>query len=138
MKERINKILEYSKNINLLYGEDNAENRESTSNILSIIFANIIIAVDGQDGLNKFKENNIDLIITDINMPNLNGIEMIKEIKKIDRNCDFIFLSANDDRKILLECIPLQPHGFLVKPIDFEELISSIEDVIQGYSIKLR
>ena len=138
MKERINKILEYSKNMNLLYVEDNAENRQSTSNILSIIFANIIIAVDGQDGLNKFKENNIDLIITDINMPNLNGIEMIKEIKKIDRNCDFIFLSANDDRKILLECIPLQPNGFLVKPIDFEELISSIEDVIQGYSVKLR
>ena len=131
MKERINKILEYSKNINLLYVEDNAENRESTSNILSIIFANIIIAVDGQDGLNKFKENNIDLIITDINMPNLNGIEMIKEIKKIDRNCDFIFLSANDDRKILLECIPLQANGFLVKPLDFEELISLIEEIIE-------
>ena len=131
MKERINKILEYSKNMNLLYVEDNAENRESTSNILSIIFANIIIAVDGQDGLNKFKENNIDLIITDINMPNLNGIEMIKEIKKIDRNCDFIFLSANDDRKILLECIPLQANGFLVKPLDFEELISLIEEIIE-------
>ena len=131
MKERINKILEYSKNMNLLYVEDKAENRQSTSNILSIIFANIIIAVDGQDGLNKFKENNIDLIITDINMPNLNGIEMIKEIKKIDRNCDFIFLSANDDRKILLECIPLQANGFLVKPIDFEELISLIEEIIE-------
>ncbi|MBP7225565.1 MAG: EAL domain-containing protein [Aliarcobacter sp.] len=131
MKERINKILEYSKNMNLLYVEDNAENRQSTSNILSIIFANIIIAVDGQDGLNKFKENNIDLIITDINMPNLNGIEMIKEIKKIDRNCDFIFLSANDDRKILLECIPLQANGFLVKPLDFEELISLIEEIIE-------
>ena len=131
MKERINKILEYSKNINFLYVEDNAENRESTSNVLSIIFANIIIAVDGQDGLNKFKENNIDLIITDINMPNLNGIEMIKEIKKIDRNCDFIFLSANDDRKILLECIPLQANGFLVKPLDFEELISLIEEIIE-------
>ena len=131
MKERINRILEYSKNMNLLYVEDNAENRESTSNVLSIIFANIIIAVDGQDGLNKFKENNIDLIITDINMPNLNGIEMIKEIKKIDRNCDFIFLSANDDRKILLECIPLQANGFLVKPLDFEELISLIEEIIE-------
>ena len=131
MKERINKILEYSKNMNLLYVEDNAENRESTSNVLSIIFANIIIAVDGQDGLNKFKENNIDLIITDINMPNLNGIEMIKEIKKIDRNCDFIFLSANDDRKILLECIPLQANGFLIKPLDFEELISLIEEIIE-------
>ena len=45
MKERINKILEYSKNINLLYVEDNAENRESTSNVLSIIFANIIIFI---------------------------------------------------------------------------------------------
>ena len=131
MKERINKILEYSKNMNLLYVEDNAENRQSTSNVLSIIFDNVIIAVDGQDGLNKFKENNIDLIITDINMPNLNGIEMIKEIKKIDRNCDFIFLSANDDRKILLECIPLQANGFLVKPIDFEELISLIEEIIE-------
>ena len=131
MKERINKILEYSKNMNLLYVEDNAENRQSTSNILSIIFDNVIIAVDGQDGLNKFKENNIDLIITDINMPNLNGIEMIKEIKKIDRNCDFIFLSANDDRKILLECIPLQANGFLVKPLDFEELISLIEEIIE-------
>lgn len=130
MNKKLEKILEYSKDLTVLYVEDDYENRKHTSIALSIIFDNLIIAVDGLDGLNKFKKNKVDLIITDIKMPKLSGLEMIKEIKKIDKKCHIIFLSAHDERDILLECISLQGDGFLVKPTGLEDIIKLVEEIM--------
>lgn len=135
MKEKIKKILEYSKNINVLYVEDDPENRKHTSIALSTIFDNIVVAIDGEDGLNKFKENKIDLVITDIEMPKLSGTKMIEEIKKLDKNCNIIFISAHDEREILLECMELQVDGFLLKPTGLEKILTLIEEIIKRRNI---
>ncbi len=87
MIDRIEKLSQYSKNIKVLYVEDDAVAREYISEFLSTIFDNLIIAIDGEDGLEKFKNNDINLVITDIMMPKLNGI-----------NITYIFI----DRSIML------------------------------------
>ena len=78
----IEEMIKFLKDIKLLYVEDNNEARESTLEVLEEFFSNITVAIDGKDGLDKFKNNDIELIITDINMPKLNGLIMIEEIKK--------------------------------------------------------
>ena len=72
-------IINDTRKLKLLYVEDNPEITESTLMILEEFFTHIIVAVDGVDGLEKLEENDIDLIITDICMPNMNGFEMIEK-----------------------------------------------------------
>ena len=79
-------VLASAKDLKVLYVEDNAMVRESTCDILDDYFSSVDIAVDGEDGLklykNLYEETNTfyDIIITDIKMPKMNGIEMIKSI----------------------------------------------------------
>ena len=78
----LEKIIQNTSKIKVLYVEDNEQARVSTLAVLSEFFFNIIVAIDGEDGLEKFSKNKIDLIITDINMPNLDGLDMIEKIRE--------------------------------------------------------
>jgi len=84
MHEKVGQIIEYSKKLVVLYAEDNKGARESTKLILDEFFDHIILAVDGQDGFDKFNQymDEIDLVITDINMPHMNGLDLSEKIKK--------------------------------------------------------
>ena len=99
------KLFEFAKTLKVLYVEDNEQARESTVSLLSNIFSNIEVGVDGKDGLEKFKEQKFDLVITDINMPIMNGLEMIEEIKKIDKDIPVIIISAHSENNYLLKAI---------------------------------
>ena len=83
-------ILQYTKKMNLLYVEDNTEIRESISAIFQDFFSEIIFALDGEDGLEKFYENKIDIVMTDIDMPRLNGLDMARKIIKFDQTIPII------------------------------------------------
>src|SRR5574344_2457708 len=90
------------KNITVLYVEDEKDLREVTSSILQSFTKNQYIAANGQEGYELFLKHNsdIDLIISDINMPILNGLEMIKKIKDINKNVPIIVTTAiSKDRK---------------------------------------
>lgn len=115
------------KDITLLYVEDDEDARNATVRILSKLFKKLVVAVDGQDGLDKFKENDIDLVITDINMPNLNGIDMLKEIKKLDPYFYAIVLTAYSDRENFMSTISLGVRGYITKPINITQLIETLE-----------
>ncbi|MEA1955368.1 MAG: response regulator [Campylobacterota bacterium] len=110
-----------TKNITLLYVEDNIEVRESTLELLALYYKNIVSAVDGQDGVHKFKNNKIDIVITDINMPNKNGLEMIEEIRKIDIDIPIIVTSAYSETEYLMQSIKLNVYGYIFKPVDTEQ-----------------
>jgi len=127
----IEQIKKSSKKLNLLYVEDNIAVRTMTMVILKQFFDNIILAEDGQDGILKFKENNIDLIITDLNMPNMGGLEMSKKIKEINEDIPILVLSAHDDVEFFLESIKIGIDGYLLKPVDLEQLSSILYKVIQ-------
>ncbi len=118
--------IEYSIGLNLLYVEDSQEAREMTLLLMEEFFDNITVAVDGQDGLDKFRENDIDIIITDINMPKMNGLAMAEQIRDIDKNIPILIISAHNESDILLKSIKIGIDGYLLKPINFEQFTDTL------------
>ncbi|MEA1954878.1 MAG: response regulator [Campylobacterota bacterium] len=114
-------LKEKVKHLKVLFVDDENDIRKGTSIFLRKFFDDVVVSSDGIEGLNAFtEESNFDIVITDVLMPNMNGIEMIKEIKKIDKNNVFvIFLTASRGLKDLdknLSNITLQ------KPLSFEDM----------------
>jgi len=128
MKE-IKKIISQTSNLKLLYVEDNLEARESTIEIFEEFFKKIIIAVDGEDGFNKFQEFHADIVITDLNMPKLNGIEMIQKIRKIEPEIPILVLSAYNETSYFMDSIKLGVDGYLLKPVDMEHFLFILQKV---------
>lgn len=114
--------------LRVLYVEDDEHVRGELTLLLSKFFKTVYTAEDGQEGLNAYKEHkgNIDLIISDINMPNLNGIEMVQQIRKEDENISVIFATAYSDNEFLSESIKLKVYDYIIKPIDVRALLTSV------------
>ena len=117
------------KNITALYVEDEEAIREAISSILPKLFKKFIVAVDGMDGLEKFNEHKreIDVVITDINMPKLNGLDMLKDIKQICPIVPMLITSAHNDLDFLHKAIDVGVTGYVNKPIDIRELLDIIK-----------
>ncbi len=128
--KNIGDIIKFSKTLRLLYVEDNQAAREATLLIFHEIFGEIVVGVDGQDGVEKFNSNKIDIIITDINMPRLNGLEMTKEIRKADKDIPILVLSAYNESGFFMDSIKLGVDGYLLKPIDMTQFIEALKKII--------
>ena len=114
--------LSYLSKLKILYVEDDAETRLHTLEMFENFFFDIIVGVDGQDGLDKFKKSTYDAIFTDINMPNMDGLEMIENIRTFNNNIPIFIFSAHDDVEHFLKCIHHGIDGYLLKPFDMQEL----------------
>jgi len=125
-------------NIDILYVEDDKDTREITHTILSDFFQNIVVAIDGEDGLNKFKEKYkkenkpFDLVITDINMPKLSGIDMLEQIKQIHTNIYSIVITANLDHTNFIKTVQLGIRGYIVKPVCLEQLTDVLDEAVKN------
>ena len=129
------KINPYLKNLVCLYVEDEDFIRDSFSLMIKRYFKEVIIAKNGKDGLEKFKNYEIDIIISDIRMPIMDGIEMVKHIKEINSKAYVIFITAFSDTEYLKSAIDLNVEGYLTKPIDRNVLIKKLNflaDVIKN------
>ena len=135
---KLTEIIKYSYNLNLLYVEDNEEVRNSTMIILKEFFENITIAENGQEGYERFMEQKFDLIMTDINMPKLGGLEMISKIREtdIDNEVPILVLSAYNEPSYFMESIKLGVEGYLLKPINMEQFLVVLKKVIQKVQLK--
>ena len=134
----IESVVEFFSGTKLLYVEDNKEAREATLGILEEFFGDIYIGVDGEDGYNKFIENyqDIDLVITDINMPNMNGIEMIEKIKKSGlKEVPILVLSAHNEVDYFVNSIKVGINGYLLKPVDIEQFVASLCQISQNIKL---
>ncbi|MDO8453759.1 MAG: response regulator [Sulfurimonas sp.] len=121
-------IMENSKNLNILYVEDDEVLRDATKKVFLNYFKHVEAAIDGKDGLEKFllfkKENDdyYDLVISDINMPQMNGIDMSKAIINENLGQPIIFITAHDESSFLHDAIKIGVNGFLAKPIEPNQL----------------
>ena len=123
------------KHIRILYVEDDSTIRNQTKKILDKLFKKIYVAEDGEEGFAVYKEHSadIDIIVTDINMPKINGLDMIKNINNINNSIPTIVTTAHSDSKYLLEAIDINIDKYITKPIQIKELTVSIVDLVVKY-----
>ncbi len=114
----------------VLYVEDNLELREAQTELLKDIFSQVESASNGLDGLKCYKNGTFDLVITDINMPIMDGIKMVEKIKKLNPTQKCIVISAYKEFEYLEKVKRLDIDLFLTKPVDLEELLKSIYRVL--------
>lgn len=131
--------LSFLKTVNVMYVEDDEEISYRIKSILEKICNKVIVANNGQEGIDKFIEAKnddieIDVIISDINMPKKNGLEMIKEIKELDNDVPFILTTAYSNSDFLLKAINFGVVHYAVKPVDLQELIKQIQHVCETRS----
>ncbi|EHN7592006.1 response regulator transcription factor [Campylobacter jejuni] len=118
------------KELIILVVEDEVKARESMINILSERFSKVIGAQNGDEGLKKFKKFKPDLVITDIAMPIMDGLDMAKEIKEISDDVPIVVLSAYSEKERLLRSIDIGIDKYLIKPVDIEELFKVLDYLI--------
>ena len=135
---------DFLNDINILYVEDENDVRTLTSNILEKFLNRTVQACNGKEGLELFKKYNedensefkIDLIVTDINMPKMNGLEMIREIHKIDYTIPTVITTAHSDADFLKEAIKLRVRGYVTKPLKIDDLIDTIRIAVEPKYLK--
>ena len=131
-------VREYSSSLNVLYIEDDQETRINIINILKKYFKSVNSASDGVNGLKQYKsfhtKNNqyYDIVITDINMPKLNGLNMAGKILKIKEDQKIIILSMHNSVEYLSQAINMGISYFLTKPLEINLLESAILKISQN------
>jgi two-component system, cell cycle response regulator len=117
--------------ISVLYVEDDQETRDGVADSLRLHIKEIDTAKDGREGLTLFKNKKYHIVITDIKMPVMNGLEMSREIKALNKKTPVIITTAYNDTEFLIECIDIGVNQFILKPIIMNRLMDSINKCIK-------
>ncbi len=128
-KNQIEILQQKTKNLNILYVEDDFDSRKQVTQIFELLFNTITLADNGQEGLELYEKGEFDLVITDINMPKMDGITMSGIIKHKNISQKIIIVSAHDHGEYLLSAIRTGVDGFILKPVEIEQLLDSINKV---------
>jgi len=115
--------------LSILLVEDEPEVRFELKRFLQRYSSNVITAKNGEEGLQLFKKHTPDIVISDIKMPKMNGIDMAKVIKKLEPSQTIIFTTAHSDNSYFLEAIEMQVDGYILKPVDLGLLKKKINDL---------
>ena len=126
MRELAEKLNKFT----VLVVEDDNEIRKRILNTLSFYFKKVYESRDGIDGYESFLELKPDLLISDIEMPDGNGIELVKNIRKINSFIPIIVLSAYSKEEYLLNLINLNINQYILKPASNESLLNAISAVL--------
>lgn len=116
--ETLNNLKYYT----LLFVENEKGTRDNYQEVFDLLFKKVFVAKDGLQALDLFKKNSCDIIITDIKMPNMDGIELVKEIRKTNKDISIVIISAYTDEELLLSSIPLNLIEYIVKPLSEKKL----------------
>lgn len=125
-------LSKFTNNLNILFVEDETSLREEICELLNIFFNQVDCTTDGVEALEKYsdylnEENRAyDIILTDLNMPNMDGIELIKRIKTINPNQIIIVLSASNEHNKIIELINYGIDSFILKPMNHKIFISTL------------
>ncbi len=119
-------------NISLLYVEDDKEVSSIMKEMLDRFFGTVFIANNGYEGLDLFTKNKPDLVISDIMMPKMDGIEMSKKIKELDKDAKIILITADNEELFYQKAKTLDILDYMKKPIDFKQLLKTIENSLNN------
>ncbi|MBI2264210.1 MAG: response regulator [Armatimonadetes bacterium] len=106
----------------ILVIEDTLLAREKAGRALRELGHEVILAYDGDDGLRKFKDENPDAVITDINMPYMDGVEAIRLMRKVNANAQIFVCSGSADRDQIKQALQAGASDILPKPLSMEQV----------------
>jgi len=124
-KETLNNILP----ISVMYVEDEVLIARSVVTMLESKIKDVYVALNGEAGLEIFKKHRPQIVVTDIKMPVMDGLEMIEKIKGIEPATKFIVVSAYGETNYFIRAIELSVHGFILKPVDLNQLMEIIMEL---------
>jgi DNA-binding NtrC family response regulator len=118
---------------------DDEENiREVLSNYLESMNYSVETAEDGEDALQKFQKGNFDLIISDLLMPNIDGLELLKRIRGIDKDVIFLMITGYPSIETAVDAIKKGAYDYITKPFHMEDVKLRIERAFEKRSLKER
>lgn len=132
---------DFTKTLNILYVEDEISAREISTKIFKRFFNTVEAKENGLEGYLAAKEKYLnneryDLIISDINMPKLDGLEMLQKIREIDTDVPVILITARHESDILLKAIELQVSSFIIKPLSIDFITNVIDKTCEKLFLK--
>lgn len=130
----INDLKKYTKGLSILIVEDEKDARERLVSIFKNLFKDVDSAENGEEGFSRFsgEEEKYDIILTDINMPKKDGVELIKEIRRLNASIPIIVLSAYNESDRLIEIINAGADSFLQKPLNIDVAV----DILYRISVR--
>ena len=128
----IKKLKSIASNLNVLYVEDDLEIQNLMAQYLKKNFFTVVNADNGLEGLQKYKKEKFDIVITDLSMPIMNGVEMLKEIKEINIEQSIIITSAHAKTNSSFDLTNINIDGYITKPFNWEQLNNELYKVINN------
>lgn len=129
------KLKEKLKTLTLLYVEDEDGIRENITDSLKYYLKDVYEASNGEEGYLIYKEKSPDIILSDIHMPILNGIEFVKKIRMENRTIPVVMITAHTDKEYLLQAVELHMEKYLVKPIELDILFEVLSQCVNMLEI---
>lgn len=134
MSNDILKLKEGSENRSVLIVDDDPELSESLSRILQVFFKECVIASDGEEAYSLYfsrqeQGNSFTLVISDLELPKMGGLRLIKQIRSLNERQAILILSAHDEAEYMAEAIRLDVEGYLIKPLSMPKLFESLEKI---------
>ena len=123
-------------NLKILYAEDDTASRDGYNIVLKHYFKEVLEAKNGQEALELYKQHKPDIILTDIVMPQLDGLDLVTKIREEDKQTAIIVLSAYSEKTKLKKAIPLGLSDYLIKPVDGSEFTDTLLRVATSLQTK--
>ena len=123
------------KKIKLLIIEDDDTQREELARFFKRRVDKVYLAKNGKEGFDKFEALNPDIVLTDLRMPKMSGLELVETIRKNDRITPIIIFTAMNDREIILESIDKGISNYVIKPINMAALMEVVTDAVKTLAI---
>lgn len=118
----------YLKTLTVLYVEDEEETRKQISQFLTRFVGRLVTTVNGTEGLEAFITDAPDIVITDIHMPEMDGLAMAREIRKISAKVPIVALTAFEEATYMMSAIEISMTKYIIKPVSSNLLLDSLID----------
>ena len=127
-------IVQFTQMLNVLIVEDDKAIREQLQKIFSRRFNCVDVACNGEEAYIQYQKmlnssSQYDVIVSDINMPIMNGLDFLKKIRQKDKDTAVVFISGRNESHLLLEAITYGVNSYMIKPINYDLLTLKIKEI---------
>jgi DNA-binding response OmpR family regulator len=123
--------------LTLLYVEDDTALREQFIRVLKPRFKEVYEASDGHQALELYAQHSPDMMIVDINLPYIDGLEVIEKIRESNENMPVVIMSAYSDQEKLFKAVKLGLSDYLIKPVPLKKLYTVLDAMAEKYKNKI-